>query len=205
MCGHRMGTVDLRSLRKHVGLVTTRQRLPDEEGLTVEAVVLSGHTGTILPLWRYYDDQVRAAAREWLELVGCAELAQRTVRDCSQGERARVRLARALLADPAVLLLDEPFAGLDLPGREDLLLALEGLVRARPTMTTVLVTHHVEEVPATTTHALMLKDGGVVTAAPMEVAFTGANLGRCLGRELELVRIGSRWTAHAMAPGRSTV
>lgn len=193
--GHRMGRVDLRSLRKHVGLVTTKQRLPDEERCTAETVVLTGHTGTVVPLWSYYDDDVRERARGWLDVVGCGYLQDRSIRACSQGERARVRLARALMADPTLLILDEPFAGLDMPAREDLLHALEELPATNPTLTTVLVTHHVEEIPRSTSHALLLRDGRVTRSGPFHEAFTEESLGQCLDRKIRLTEIDGRWAA----------
>ncbi|MFC3448348.1 ATP-binding cassette domain-containing protein [Amycolatopsis speibonae] len=100
---------------------------------------------------------------------------------CSQGERARVRLARALMADPLLLLLDEPFAGLDLPGREDLLMALENL----------------EEIPATATHALMVRRGKVTGAGPIDEVLTDEGLSACYERDVQVHRIDGRWAAHA--------
>lgn len=193
--GHRMGTVDLRTLRRHIGLVTAKQRLPDAEGHTAETVVLTGITGSVLPLWRHYDKTAHDQARHWLHAVGCGHLRDRSVRTCSQGERARIRLARALIADPALLILDEPFAGLDMPAREDVLHVLEELPSTRTDLTTVVVTHHVEEIPRTTTHALMLRDGCVSSVGPMTQAFTAETLGRCLGRDVLLTSIEGRWSA----------
>jgi iron complex transport system ATP-binding protein len=196
--GHQMGKVDLRDLRTHIGLVSTKQRLPDEENHTAHTVVLTGHSGSVLPLWERYDQSVRDRAAKLLELVGCTELADRPVRVCSQGERARVRLARALMADPLLLLLDEPFAGLDMPAREDLLEALHNLMRAQPELATVTVTHHLEEIPVTATHALMLRKGRVHAAGTAEETITSQQLSACFGRELDVHRINGRWTAHAV-------
>ncbi|GAB2991563.1 ATP-binding cassette domain-containing protein [Amycolatopsis acidiphila] len=195
--GRRMGRVDLRDLRTHIGLVSPKQRLPDEENHIAHTVVLTGHSGSVLPLWERYDQPLRDRATKLLELVGCAELADRPVRVCSQGERARVRLARALLADPLLLILDEPFAGLDMPSREDLLEALHTLARAQPELATVTVTHHLEEIPATTTHALLLRKGKVLTACPAERTVTSEQLSTCFERALDVHRINGRWTAHA--------
>jgi len=195
--GHRMGRVDLRDLRTHIGLVSMTQRLPDEENHTAHTVVMTGHSGSVLPLWERYDDAIRDRAAKLLELVGCTELADRPVRVCSQGERARVRLARALMADPMLLILDEPFAGLDMPGREDLLAALHNLARAQPELATVTVTHHLEEIPVTTTHALLLHKGKVLAAGPVEETLTSEHLSDCFERRLEVHRINARWAAHA--------
>lgn len=195
--GHRMGTVDLRDLRTRVGLVSMAQRLPDERDHTAHIVVLTGYSGSVLPLWERYDDAVRDRAHKFLELVGCAELADRPIRVCSQGERARIRIARALMADPLLLLMDEPFSGLDLPAREDLLLALENLMRAEPQLATVTVTHHVEEIPATVTHALLIRRGRVSSAGPVDQVLTDASLSECFERDLEIHRVNDRWTAHA--------
>ncbi|MDX6428572.1 MAG: iron complex transport system ATP-binding protein [Streptosporangiaceae bacterium] len=192
--GHRLGRVDLRELRSHLGLVTTGQRLLDAENATAHTVVLTGHTGTIQPLWDRYDEEVRARARAMLADVGCAELTDRPIRVCSQGERARVRIARALMADPALLLLDEPFAGLDLPAREDLIDALHNLALTRPELTTVLVTHHLEEIPETATHAVLVRDGAVLTSGALDAVLTGERLSACFGRPLRVHHQDGRWS-----------
>ena len=195
--GHRMGAVDLRDVRTHIGFVGANQRLPDAENHSAHTVVLTGHSGSVLPLWERYDNTIRDRAAKLLDLVGCTDLGDRPVRVCSQGERARVRLARALMADPLLLLLDEPFAGLDLPGREDLLLALENLTRAQPELATVTVTHHLEEVPATATHALLVRRGRVTAAGPIDDVLTSEELSACYEREVDVHRINGRWAAHA--------
>ncbi|MFB4274767.1 MULTISPECIES: ABC transporter ATP-binding protein [unclassified Nonomuraea] len=200
--GHRLGRVDVRELRRHIGLVADSQHLIDEElmeeeGATAHTVVLTGHTGTSAPLWDKYGDAERERAHRLLADLGCKDLADRKFRVCSQGERARIRVARALMADPAVLLLDEPFAGLDLPAREDLITAVEDLATTRPVLTTVTVTHHVEEVPATTTHAMLMRDARVLAAGPVADVLTSARLSDCFGRSLNVDRVEGRWYARA--------
>ncbi|MEU5863882.1 MULTISPECIES: ATP-binding cassette domain-containing protein [unclassified Nonomuraea] len=203
--GHRLGRIDLRELRRHIGLVAASQRLVDEElmeqeGATAHTVVLTGHTGTSVPLWDKYGDAERERAGRLLADLGCKDLAERPFRVCSQGERARVRVARALMAEPAVLLLDEPFAGLDLPAREDLITAVEHLAATRPVLTTVTVTHHLEEVPATTTHALLMRDSRLLAAGPVSEVLTAGNLSDCFGRPLQVDRLDGRWYARAVRP-----
>lgn len=116
--GSRLGRVDVRELRARIGHVTSAQRVP--QGLTAHTVVLTGHSGTVQPLWRTYDDEVRLRAHDLLTELGIKELANRPYSVCSGGQRARILIARALMADTALLLLDEPFNALDLPSREDL-------------------------------------------------------------------------------------
>ncbi len=195
--GHRLGRVDMGALRRHIGLVTTGQRLLDQENASAHTVVLTGHTGTVLPIWEKYDQAVHERAHAMLAELGCADLADRPISVCSQGERARVRIARALMADPALLLLDEPFAGLDLPAREDLIETLGTLAVTRPYLPTVLVTHHLEEIPESTTHALLLRDGAVLTSGkPLEV-LTDSWLSRCFGRSLRVHHLDGRWAVRA--------
>ncbi|GIH63654.1 ABC transporter ATP-binding protein [Microbispora siamensis] len=201
--GRRLGRVDLRELRRSIGLVAASQRLVDEslleeEGATALTVVLTGHTGTSAPLWDRYGDEERERAHRLLADLGCKDLADRRFQVCSQGERARIRVARALMADPAILLLDEPFAGLDLPAREDLIEALEDLARTRQGLTTVMVTHHLEEVPATTTHALLMRDTRILTAGPVGEVLTGPKLSECFGRRLRIDSLDGRWYARAL-------
>ncbi|MFF4614352.1 ABC transporter ATP-binding protein [Nonomuraea jabiensis] len=203
--GHKLGRVDVRELRRHIGLVAASQRLIDEElmeqeGATAHTVVLTGHTGTSVPLWGKYGEVERDRAHRLLADLGCKDLADRPFRVCSQGERARIRVARALMADPAVLLLDEPFAGLDLPAREDLIAAVEDLATTRPVLTTVTVTHHLEEVPATTSHAMLMRDARVLAAGPVEEVLTPDNLSECFGRPLHVDRLDGRWYARAVRP-----
>ncbi|MEV5413300.1 ATP-binding cassette domain-containing protein [Thermopolyspora sp. NPDC052614] len=201
--GHRLGRVDLRELRQRIGLVAASQRLVDEalleeERATALTVVLTGHTGTSAPLWDRYGEAERDRAHRLLADLGCKDLGDRPFQVCSQGERARIRVARALMADPAILLLDEPFAGLDFPAREDLITSLEDLATTRPDLTTVLVTHHLEEVPATTTHALLMRDTRILAAGPVAEVLTAANLSDCFGRRLRLDRVDGRWYARAL-------
>ncbi|MFI6295536.1 ABC transporter ATP-binding protein [Nonomuraea sp. NPDC050790] len=203
--GHRLGRVDLRELRRHIGLVAASQRLVDEtlmedEDATALTVVLTGHTGTSVPLWDKLGEPERERGLRLLADLGCKDLADREFRVCSQGERARIRIARALMADPAVLLLDEPAAGLDLPAREDLISAIEDLAATRPVLTTVTVTHHLEEVPATTTHAMLMKDARVLAAGPVDAVLTPDNLSECFGRPLHADRLDGRWYARAVRP-----
>ncbi|WP_336210606.1 ABC transporter ATP-binding protein [Nonomuraea sp. LPB2021202275-12-8] len=203
--GRRLGRVDVRELRRHIGLVTSSQHLIDEdlleeEGATAHTVVLTGHTATSAPLWDRYGDAERERALRLLADLGCKDLADRPFRVCSQGERARIRVARALMADPAVLLLDEPYAGLDLPAREDLISAVEDLAATRPVLTTVTVTHHLEEVPATTTHAMLLRESRVLAAGPVSEVLTPANLSDCFGLPLHVDRMDGRWYARAVRP-----
>ncbi|MDA0638619.1 ATP-binding cassette domain-containing protein [Nonomuraea sp. MCN248] len=201
--GHRLGRVDLRELRRHIGLVSSDQALVDEdlmeeEGATAQTVVLTGHTGTSAPLWDRYGEAERERALRLLADLGCKDLADRRFAVCSQGERARIRVARALMGDPAVLLLDEPFAGLDLPAREDLITAVENLAETRPVLTTVTVTHHLEEVPSTTTHALLLREGRVLAAGPVTDVLTPGHLSECFGLPLHVDRLHGRWYARSV-------
>ena len=144
-CGARIGFVDS-------GGTTL-------DWLTAEDVVLTGIGSTLRPLWWTYSSEDRARARALLALLGCADLADREISTCSQGERGRIRIARALIADPPLLLLDEPAVGLDLAAREALIAALDRLSEEKPGLTSVLVTHHLEEIPASSTHAILLRDG----------------------------------------------
>ncbi|GAA2868920.1 ATP-binding cassette domain-containing protein [Streptosporangium fragile] len=201
--GQRLGRVDLRELRRHIGLVAASQRLVDEELLeeeqaTAHTVVLTGHTGTSVPLWDKYGPAEHERAHLLLADLGCKDLADRLFRVCSQGERARIRVARALMADPVILLLDEPFAGLDLPAREDLITAVENLAETRPALTTITVTHHLEEVPATTTHALLVRDARIQASGPVAEILTGENLSECFGRPLRVDHVDGRWSARAL-------
>ena len=200
--GNRVGRVDLRALRAGIGVVDARLAGSLPGWLPVEDVVLTGATGTVQPDWPRYGDKERARAAELLALVGCAHLTGRPLGRCSTGERQRVQLARALMPAPALLLLDEPAAGLDLPAREAMLAALAGLASSDPGLTTVTVTHHLEELPATVTDALLLRAGRVVAAGPVAGVLTAEWLTACFGMPVEVGRTGDRWAAWAPARWR---
>ncbi len=197
--GERMGRTDVRKLRERIGVVEARLDRKLDESYDVTTVVLTGATGTRIPLWDRYDNATRARAAELIELLGCAGLADRALGICSQGERQRVLLARALMSSPRLLLLDEPASALDLPAREALLGALEALTRSDPGLTTVLATHHLEELPRTTSHALLLSGGRVTASGGAEETLTGENLSYCFGIPVEVGRRDDRWLAHAPA------
>jgi iron complex transport system ATP-binding protein len=198
--GSRLGRVPLHELRRRVGLVEPglgRRFYPAQRAIDV---VLSGLSGTILLV-----DGLPAGAldraRGALAAVGAEALAGRLFASCSEGERARILLARGLVADAPLLALDEPAAGLDLAGRELLLDAFERALAERPGLTTLTVTHHIEELPPSTSHALLLRSGHVVAAGPLEEALTDAHLTSCFGLPLRLERLGGRLFVHG--PDRS--
>jgi len=197
--GERLGRTDVRRLRGRIGAVDARSARAFPVWLTAEEVLLTGATGTIQPLWERYGARERGRARELLESFGCGPLRERPFASCSDGERQRVRLARALMADPSLLLLDEPASGLDLPAREALLAALARLEHLRPGLATITVTHHVEEIAASTTHALLLRAGRVVAAGPAPEVLTGEHLSACFAMHVEVRRLGGRWAAWAPA------
>ncbi|MFG2398204.1 ABC transporter ATP-binding protein [Streptomyces lydicus] len=193
--GHRLGSVDVRELRAVIGLVSSAQKVPQDA--TGHTVVLTGATGTVQPLWRNYDRATRERAHELLAELDCKELADRPFGVCSGGQRARILIARALMAAPALLLLDEPFNALDLPSREDLIDALHRLARSRPELATVTVTHHLEELSPAIGHALLLRDGRVQARGPVEEVLTGARMTACFGRPIEVSRHEGRWLARS--------
>ena len=195
--GGTLGRVDMPMLRGRIGFVDSGGAMLD--WLTAEDVVLTGIGSTLRPLWWTYSSEDRARARELLALLGCAGLADREISTCSQGERGRIRIARALIADPQLLLLDEPAVGLDLAAREALIAGLDRLSEERPDLTSVLVTHHLEEVPSSSTHAILLREGQSVAAGLIRTTLTSANLSACFGLTVDCRHDGQRWSARAPA------
>ncbi|WP_084103997.1 ABC transporter ATP-binding protein [Demequina sp. NBRC 110056] len=193
--GETLGQTDTQDLRTRVGLSSAAlaDRIPDDESvLDVVMTAAHGVTGR----WREeYDDIDQERALALLEAFGMGGFADREFWTLSEGERKRVQIGRALMTDPELLMLDEPAAGLDLGGREELLAALTELAGDRRSPAMVMVTHHVEEIPQGFTHALLLREGAVVAAGPIRDTITSAHLTETYGMPVELHAFGGRWTA----------
>ena len=196
--GETLGAVDVFELRPRIGLSSAAlaERLPARE--TVRDVVLTA-SYAVVGRWREAYEQMDAArADELLAALGVAQLAERRFGTLSEGERKRVQIARALMTDPELMLLDEPAAGLDLGGREDLVRRLGRIAADEDAPALVLVTHHVEEIPPGFTHVLLMREGKVVAAGPIARTLTAAALAETFGLALELGRSGERWAARAV-------
>ena len=193
--GEVLGTVDVFELRPRIGLTSAAlaDRIPRDE--QVHDVVVSASYG-VIGRWReVYDELDHERAEDLLTEVGVAHLTDRSFGTLSEGERKRVQIARALMTDPELLLLDEPAAGLDLGGREDLVSTLSVLAMDEMSPATVLVSHHVEEIPPGFTHGLMLRKGRVVAAGPLEEVLTEQILSATFGLPLSLSSDDGRWAA----------
>jgi iron complex transport system ATP-binding protein len=190
--GNRLGRVDLRELRGLIGHVNPRHQV--RSPLTVREVVLTGVTGTteLMMRWEPTTAQVQRA-EELIDLLGMRDLADATWPNLSQGERGRTLIARALQPDPHLLLLDEPSTGLDIAAREHLLDRIDGLRAQHPDLASVLVTHHLEELPASTTHAMLLRDGRIVAQGAADDVLTSALISETLDYPLSLTRTDGRW------------
>jgi iron complex transport system ATP-binding protein len=191
--GRELGRTPVASLHERIGYLEPRLARSFHPSRLARDVVLTGTAGTIALVDR--GDPERAD--ELTELLGVAHVRDRAFADCSEGERARVLLARALMLEPALLLLDEPTAGLDLPGRELVLGALARLVASQPQLASVTVTHHVEELAASTTHALLLRDGAVVAAGPIGDVLVDGPLSACFGLPVRVEASDGRYLAVA--------
>lgn len=195
--GEQLGRTDLTELRTRIGLSTAAlaERIPTEERV-VDVVVTA--SWSVVGRWREeYDRGDEIRARALLGQLGVGDLADRRYGTLSEGERKRVQIARALMTDPELLLLDEPAAGLDLGGREDLVARLAELAADPDAPALVLVTHHVEEIPPGFTHALLLRDGNVMAQGLLTDVLTGDNLSKTFGLSLVVERHGDRYTARA--------
>ncbi|NNF54701.1 MAG: ATP-binding cassette domain-containing protein [Acidimicrobiales bacterium] len=195
LLGSELGRTDIRPLRGSVGVSSAflAHRLRGE--LSAEEVVYCGRYGALEPWWHSYTGADLNRAMELLEVVGLAGAAKRAMTTLSSGERQRVLLARALFNDPALLLLDEPNAGLDPGAREALIAVQNDLAHRRPERATILVTHHVEDIPESATHLLALADGAVVASGQLERTLSTQLVNELFDVNCELHRHGSRWFA----------
>ncbi|WP_408898667.1 ABC transporter ATP-binding protein [Nocardioides sp. R1-1] len=199
--GRRLGRVDVQELRRDIGHVNPRH--PLQGALSVRQVVLTGITGTVeLPMrWTPTPEQT-ARADELIAEVGLDSHRESRWPTLSQGQRGRALIARALAAQPRLLLLDEPTTGLDVAAREQLLTVLDRLAHTAPEVASVLVTHHLEELPTTTSHALLLAEGRVVAAGPVADTLTTASVSAAFDHPIEVDHDGGRWRARALPPAR---
>lgn len=195
--GETFGRTDMRQLRSRIGRVDPAMRML--EWLTPQEVVLTGLRNTIWPRWQDWTPDDYARARELLDLVGCGWFEEREVKTLSHGERQRIRIARALISDPEVMLLDEPATGLDFPAREALLASLDSLTATRPSLPTIMVSHHLEDLPTSVTHVLLLKDGAVLAQGPVSDLLTSELVSECFGFPIDVHSWEGRWTARAAA------
>jgi iron complex transport system ATP-binding protein len=190
--GKQMGHVDLRDLRQAIGVVDVRLRLPFE--LSVAEYVETGATQTVQWL-RPPGEEATSRVADLIERFGLTDLRDRSIAVCSQGERARARVARALVPRPPLLLLDEPASGLDLPGRADLLQAFETTAVEEPRLASITVAHHLEELPATTTHVALMRNGRFISQGDVSLLGDEAALSECFARGVRAHQIDGRWFA----------
>jgi iron complex transport system ATP-binding protein len=200
LLGEKLGRVDVFELRPRIGFCSAAvlQRVPPMEKV-IDVVVSAGYA--VLGRWREdYDSLDTGRAEELCAGLGIGHLTERMFGTLSEGERKRTMIARALMTDPEMLLLDEPAAGLDLGGREDLVERLSELAGDPDAPASILVTHHVEEIPPGYTHLLLIADGGIVAAGLLEDVLTSENLSKTFGQDLELDKLGNRYFARRGAP-----
>lgn len=198
--GSRMGRVELAALRRLIGHVNPRH--PLRSNLTVREVVLTGLTGTVERPMRWEpapEDVVKADAQiAEVGLTSCADAGWKVL---SQGERGRALVARSLIAEPQLLLFDEPTTGLDVAAREQLLETIDALSLRSPELSTLLVTHHLEEIPETTTHAALISDGRLTATGPIAEVLTSEQVSAAFDHPIEVGFADRRWSARAVRSG----
>lgn len=194
--GKQLGRVDMRELRGHIGFVNPRHAL--QSNLTVEEVVLTGVTGSveIVPRWSPSEAEL-SRAHLLMKSLGVDVPTSPRWLTMSQGERGRTLIARALMQDPPLLLLDEPSTGLDVAAREQLLTRLDELRADHPETATVMVTHHFEELPQSTTHAALIRGGRILASGRADEVLTSDQVSACFDHPIRIARSGGRWSATA--------
>ena len=191
--GETLGCTDVRQLRKRIGYMSVQLADMLGPGLTATDVVVTAKHAALATCWHVYSQDDYAKARRLLNRFNCEDLADRRFITLASGEQKKVEIARALMADPGLLVLDEPAAGLDLGGREMLVATLASLAKDRETPPIVLVTHHINEIPPGFTHVLLLAGGQKLAAGRLTETLNDAALSRCFGLELRVEMRGDRW------------
>ncbi len=195
--GHTLGKVDVFELRPRIGFASSAmgELLPADE-LVIDIVLTAAYA--VMGRWiEEYDLWDESRAKALLTIFGVREIAQQYFGTLSEGERKRVQISRSLMADPELLLLDEPAAGLDLGGREDILRRISDFMNDPSAPATVIVTHHIEEIPSGTTHCLLIKDGKALAQGPIGVTLTSENLTALYGIEVVVQNLAGRYFARA--------
>ncbi len=196
--GHDLGKVDIRKMRHLIGF--TSPGLADllRPSLLAKDVVKTAKFGALEPWWNKYSREDEERAVHHLDRLAVSHLANQEFGSLSSGEKQRTLIARSLMSDPELLLLDEPASGLDLPGREELLRSLTLLADDLNAPPVIMVTHHVEEIPEGFTHLLLMKGGACLSDGPITDTLTSENLSSCFDMNLELENISGRWGARAI-------
>ena len=195
--GHELGQVDIRQLKSRIGTSSARLVHQLRGRLTAEEIVKCGRFAALEPWWHQYTTSDIERANMLLALVDLKGFGPRSFGTLSSGERQRAMLARSLMSDPDLLLLDEPTAGLDFVGRESLISSLDSLSSAPETAdtATVLVTHHIEDIPSSTTHLLVMAAGRVIASGPIAKTLTAETLSTAFGLNVALTSHDNRWSA----------
>ncbi len=195
LLGETLGSVDVFELRRRIGMSSSalNDSIPmDEKVIDLVLTAAYAITGRWIEEYDLWDE---SRAKALLDIFGIRELASRTYGTLSEGEKKRSQIARALMADPEVLLLDEPAAGLDLGGREDILNRISRYLNEPSSPASVIVTHHIEEIPTGTTHALLLKNAQIYAAGPILETLTEANIKDVFGVDVKIIFDGVRFFA----------
>ncbi len=200
--GERLGRTDVRSLRARVALVSAAMADQVRGDLDPLDVVVTARHGALEPWWHTYTDEDRARARDCLDAQHVGHTVGRRFASLSSGERQRVLLARALIGEPSLVILDEPAAGLDLGGREELVERMAATTARADAPALVLVTHHVEEIPPTAEHLLAIRSGRVVASGPIDTTLDADLLERLFDVRVRLQHRSGRW-AIGPAPSAS--
>lgn len=195
--GVELGRADIRPLMGRVGYAAAALADQLRPTLPVADVVMTAKYGALEPWWHEYDAEDRERALASLAEVGVSSLAGQTFGSCSSGEKQRVLIARALMTNPSLVILDEPTAALDLAGRETFVATLDDLAARPDAAPIVLITHHVDEIPTGFTHCLLMADGTSVTGGPIDDVLTKSNLSEVFGVDLDIERRHGRWWAWA--------
>lgn len=197
--GEELGRVDVFELRPRIGYTSSAlaDRIPRSE--TVFDIVMTAAYGVIGRWHENYEELDETRAGDLLAAFGIGGFAKRTFGSLSEGERKRVQIARSLMTDPELLLLDEPASGLDLGAREGLMQALTEILGGKYAPTTIMVTHHVEEIPEGTTHALLLRGGKATASGPLDTVLTEENLSTTFDVGIKLSKMGNRFHAQAQS------